>query len=74
MELICQLISSVKTGVLSTVVGLEQTQVLEQEVQALLANEAIERIPPSERESRFYSRYFIVTKKDGGLHCIPSYI
>ncbi|KAL0201659.1 hypothetical protein M9458_004846, partial [Cirrhinus mrigala] len=29
--------------------------------------EAIEVVPPHDRESGFYSRYFIVPKKDGGL-------
>ncbi|KAL0190882.1 hypothetical protein M9458_013580, partial [Cirrhinus mrigala] len=28
---------------------------------------AVERIPPSELESGFYSRYFVVPKRDGGL-------
>ncbi len=27
-------------------------------------------VPPHESESGFYSRYFIVPKKDGGLHPI----
>ncbi len=39
------------------------------EVDTLLKKEAIEVVPPHERESRFYSRHFIVPKKDGG--CIP---
>ncbi len=30
----------------------------------------IEVVPPSERESGFYSRYFVVPKKDGGLRPI----
>ncbi len=40
---------------------------LEQEVNTLLRKEAIEVVPPLERESGFYSRYFIVLKKDGGV-------
>ncbi len=43
---------------------------MEQEVKALLRKEAIEVVPPHERESGFYSRYFIVPKKDGGLRPI----
>ncbi len=31
---------------------------------------AIERVPPPDRESGFYGRYFIVPKKDGGLRPI----
>ncbi|KAI2664001.1 ORF V: Enzymatic polyprotein [Labeo rohita] len=41
--------------------------VMEQEVETLLRKEAIEVVPPHDRESGFYSRYFIVPKKDGGL-------
>ncbi len=50
--------------------GPEQALVMEQEVKALLRKEAIEVVPPHERESGFYSRYFIVPKKDGGLRPI----
>lgn len=53
-------------GVVWTVVGPEQVRVMEQEVQSLLVKEAIERVPLPDRESGFYSRYFIVPKKDGG--------
>ncbi len=45
----------------------EQALVMEREVDTLLRKEAIEVVPPHERESGFYSRYFIVPKKDGGL-------
>ncbi|XP_077061833.1 uncharacterized protein LOC143714498 [Siphateles boraxobius] len=44
--------------------------VLEQEVKTLLQKEAIERVPPPSLESGYYSRYFIVPKKDGGLRPI----
>ncbi len=57
-------------GVLSTEVALQQVLVMEQEVKALLEKGAIEYAPHSNRETRFYSRYFIVPKKDGGLHPI----
>ncbi|KAL0176947.1 hypothetical protein M9458_029277, partial [Cirrhinus mrigala] len=54
-------------GVFPTVVGPEQALVMEQEVVTI---EAIEVVPPHVRESGFYSRYFIVPKKDGGLRPI----
>ncbi len=57
-------------GLFLTLVGPEQALVLEQEVNTLLRKEAIEVDPPLDRESGFYSRYFIVPKKDGGLHPI----
>lgn len=57
-------------GVVWTVVNPTQGRVLEQEVNSLLAKGAIEHIPPLDRESGFYSRYFIVPKKDGGLRPI----
>ncbi|XP_059371000.1 uncharacterized protein LOC132108312, partial [Carassius carassius] len=57
-------------GVTPTVVGPQQALVMEQEVNTLLRKEAIEVVPPLDRESGFYSRYFIVPKKDGGLRPI----
>ncbi|KAI2646500.1 Transposon Ty3-G Gag-Pol polyprotein [Labeo rohita] len=57
-------------GVFPTLVGPEQALVMEQEVETLLRKEAIEVVPPHARESEFYSRYFIVPKKDGGLRPI----
>ncbi|KAL0151133.1 hypothetical protein M9458_053646 [Cirrhinus mrigala] len=57
-------------GVSPILVGPEQGLVMEQEVATLLRKEAIEVVPPHDRESRFYSRYFIVPKKDGGLRPI----
>ncbi|KAL0166722.1 hypothetical protein M9458_038566, partial [Cirrhinus mrigala] len=57
-------------GIFPTLVGLEQALVMEQEVETLLRKEAIEVVPPHDRESGFYSRYFIVPKKDGGLRPI----
>ncbi len=53
-----------------TCVSPEQALVLEQEVSSLLRKEAIEVVPPLDRESGFYSRYFVVPKKDGGLRPI----
>ncbi len=43
---------------------------MEQEVKALLEKGAIEYVPHSNRETGFYSRYYIVPKKDGGLRPI----
>ncbi len=54
-------------GVFPTLVGPEQALVMEQEVDTLLRKESIEVVPPHGRESGFYSRYFIVPKKDGAL-------
>ncbi len=45
-------------------------QDVEQEVKALLEKGAIEYVPHSNRETSFFSRYFIVAKKDGGLRPI----
>jgi len=47
-------------------VNLEYVRVLEQKVKSLLAKEAIEHVPPLERECRFDSQYFIVPKRMGG--------
>ncbi len=63
-------------GVLSTEVAPQQVLVMEQEIKALLEKGAIEYVPHSNRETRFYSRYFIdsryfiVSKKYGGLRPI----
>jgi len=52
-------------GVLPTVVGPEQTWVMEQEVKG-----AKECVSPLDREAGFYSWYFFVPKKYGGLRPI----
>ncbi len=57
-------------GLFLKCVNPEQALVLEQEVSSLLRTEAIEVVPPLDRESGFYSRYFVVSKKDGGLRPI----
>ncbi len=57
-------------GVLSTEVAPQQVLAMEQEIKSLLEKEAIEYVPHSNRETGFYSRYFIVPKKDGGLRPI----
>ncbi len=52
--------------VLSIEVALQQVLVMEQEIKTLLEKGAIEYVPHSNRETGFYSQYFIVPKKDGG--------
>ncbi len=55
------------SGVVSTSVQGENARVLRSEVMALLEKEAIEMVPPALSESGFYSRYFLIPQKDGGL-------
>ncbi|KAL0199366.1 hypothetical protein M9458_007906, partial [Cirrhinus mrigala] len=58
-------------GVLSTTVHSDtHATVLRAEVAVLLAKDAIEPVPPAEMKSGFYSPYFIVPKKSGGLRPI----
>ncbi len=57
-------------GVFPTLWGPEQALVMEQEVERLLRKEAIDVVPPHDAAPGFYSRYFIVPKKDGGLRTI----
>ncbi len=58
------------SGVVSTLVQGENARVLRSEVMTLLEKGAIEMVPPALSESGFYSRYFLVPKKDGGLRPI----
>ncbi len=55
---------------LDNTVHSEDAQVLRVEVMNFLEKGAIEIIPPAQSESGFYSRYFLVPKKDGGLRPI----
>ncbi len=55
------------SGVVSTSVQGENARVLRSEVMTLLEKGAIEMVPPALSESGFYSRYFLIPKKDGGL-------
>ena len=57
-------------GVVTTSVHNENAHVLRAEVKNLLVKGAIEIVPPAHRDSGFYSRYFLVPKKDGGLRPI----
>ncbi len=59
-----------KTTMLATTLRSEDDQVLRAEVMNLLEKGAIEIIPPAQSESGFYSRYFLIPKKDGGLRPI----
>ena len=56
-------------GVRFTMVG-GNAPVMRAEVATLLAKGAIEIVPPAEMKSGFYSPYFIVPKKSGGLRPI----
>ena len=59
------------TGVhMTTVKDPVQAQVLAAEVATLLQKEAIVRVDASEQHAGFYSKYFLVSKKDGGLRPI----
>ncbi len=55
---------------LSTEEAPQQVLVMEQEVKNLLEKGTIEGVPHSNRENWFYSRYFIVPKKDEWLRPI----
>ncbi|KAI2646090.1 Sentrin-specific protease 2 [Labeo rohita] len=58
-------------GILSTSVRSDMdASVLRAEIAVLLAKNAIELVPPAEMNSGFYSPYFIVPKKSGGLQPI----
>ncbi len=58
-------------GVHLTVVNsASKASVLQQELSSLLQKRAIEEVPQSDVERRFFSRYFLVPKRDGGLRPI----
>ncbi len=58
-------------GVQLTVVNsASKASVLQQELSSLLQKGAIEEIPHSDIEQGFFSRYFLVPKRDGGLRPI----
>ncbi len=54
-------------AVLETSVAFRNVPVLREEIAVLLAKDAIEPVPPAEMRQGFYSPYFIVPKKGGGL-------
>ncbi len=58
-------------GVHLTVVNsASKASVLQQELSSLLQKGAIEEVPQSEVERGFFSRYFLIPKRDGGLRPI----
>ncbi len=58
-------------GVHLTVVNsASKASVLQQELSSLLQKRAIEEVPQSDVERGFFSRYFLVPKRDGGLRPI----
>ncbi len=57
-------------GVLETSVAVRNAPVLHEEIAVLLAKDAIKPVPPAEMRQGFYSPYFIVPKKGGGLRPI----
>ncbi len=57
-------------GILETSVAVRNAPVLRKEIAVLLAKDAIEPVPPAEVRQGFYSPYFIVPKKGGGLRPI----
>ncbi|KAI2656145.1 Transposon Ty3-G Gag-Pol polyprotein [Labeo rohita] len=58
------------SGVVPTSVRSKDAHVLRSEVLTLLGKGAIEMVHPAQSESGFYSRYFLVPKRDGGLRPI----
>ncbi len=57
-------------GIHSTAVRAAEAPILRAEISVLLAKDAIEPVPPADMRSGFYSPYFIVPKKSGGLRPI----
>ncbi|XP_076746637.1 uncharacterized protein LOC112431703 [Maylandia zebra] len=56
--------------VVNTIVNPEAALVLREEIQALLQKRAIRVVPASETDKGWYSRYFVIPKKGGGLRPI----
>lgn len=57
-------------GVIMTEVSEQSAPLLRAEISSLLAKQAVEIVPEERRNSGFYSRYFLVPKKDGGMRPI----
>ncbi len=57
-------------GIHSNTVRAADAPILRAEIAVLLAKDAIEPVPPADMRSGFYSPYFIVPKKSGGLRPI----
>src|SRR4029434_6744162 len=60
------------SGVIQSVVQRKQSHFLREEIISLLRKEAISRVPPEEEKAGFYSRYFLVPKRDGNYRPIRS--
>ncbi len=58
------------SGILKTSVAVRDAPVLHEEIAVILAKDAIEPVPPAEMKQGFYSPYFIVPKKGGGIRPI----
>src|SRR4029434_193230 len=58
------------SGVIQSVVQQGKSHFLREEIVSLLKKEAISIVPPEEEASGFYSRYFLVPKKDGNYRPI----
>ena len=58
------------SGIRFTTVKASDAPVLREEIAVLLAKDAIEPVPPADMRTGFYSPYFIVPKKGGGLRPI----
>ncbi|XP_064424706.1 condensin-2 complex subunit D3 [Latimeria chalumnae] len=50
--------------------GPEQVMALEKELSAVLASRAVEPVPEDQGEVGFYSQYFLISKKSGGVRLI----
>ena len=57
-------------GILQSQARGEKAQVLQEEITSLRNKRAIRVVPPEKNQSGFYSRYFLVPKKGGGLRPI----
>ncbi|XP_019204408.1 uncharacterized protein LOC109195978 [Oreochromis niloticus] len=57
-------------GVVNTTVNTEAAMILREEIKALLRKRAIRVVPASETDKGWYSRYFVVPKRGGGLRPI----
>ncbi|XP_041864797.1 uncharacterized protein LOC121654646 [Melanotaenia boesemani] len=57
-------------GILQSQARGDRARVLQEEISTLQNKGAIQLVPPEQSQSGFYSRYFLVPKKDGGLRPI----
>lgn len=57
-------------GILHPMVSIDHTHILRTKVQALPENGAVEKVPTTHSQSGFFSRFFLVPKKDGSLRPI----